>query len=395
MKLIIFLLIIVIALGFLNFFVYKLGNISGNISANSLDKYATGIVKKCSSASYKPTCYEKEVPMLMDSISMEEAFQVTRIIQDLDKSYQYCHVLGHELSARETAKDPGKWKDIIPRCPSGLCSNGCIHGAFQERFRAESLPGDEIERIKPELKHICEPRENWDPTGLESGTCYHALGHLLMYITDADIYNSSKICEDVALDMNGRNWSPLCYDGVFMQLFQPLEPDDFALIAGKEIKKNELSSFCSKFTGEKRNSCWSEGWPLYRDDIMKPEGLVEFCSGKFVTDINDQRSCYLDLFYVLAAQFQFNIFRMRDFCEGLPNPWKNQCFANFASRMIETDYRNIPTVIKWCSEVLSEDGKDTCFRELIFYSTYNFHAGSPEYSQLCNGLPEPWKKQCL
>ena len=136
MKLIIFLLIIVIALGFLNFFVYKLGNISGNISANSLDKYATGIVKKCSSASYKPTCYEKEVPMLMDSISMEEAFQVTRIIQDLDKSYQYCHVLGHELSARETAKDPGKWKDIIPRCPSGLCSNGCIHGAFQERFRA-------------------------------------------------------------------------------------------------------------------------------------------------------------------------------------------------------------------------------------------------------------------
>lgn len=391
-KLTIFLLVAIIVLGSsLYFFISKLDK----ISAISLDKYAEDIVKECASAPYKPTCYEDKVPKLMDFISMEQAFEVTRFIQDKDKSYAYCHVLGHELSARETAKDPDKWKDIIPRCPSGLCSNGCIHGAFQERFRTETLDDNQIEAFKPDFIDICEPRLGWNPTGLEQGTCYHALGHLLMYITGADIKKSIKLCEETSIKKDGRDWSALCFDGAFMQIFQPLEEEDFVLIAGKEVKKDELVSFCSKFTGEKRISCWSEGWPLFRNEIMEPAGLVKFCSGSLLKNEYEQGSCYGDLFYVLTAQFQFDLVKLKNFCSGLPSLRMNQCFANSASRMIETDYRNIPLVIDWCSGVSSAQGKEACFQELIRYSTYNFHAGSQEFFQLCNGLPEPWKTQCL
>lgn len=387
-----FLLTAIIAFGSAYFF------ISGRskITAASLDKYAAKIVEKCSSVQYKPGCYEEEVPKLMDSISMEEAFQVTRLIQDKDRSYAYCHVLGHELSARETAKDPDKWKDVITRCPSGLCSNGCIHGAFQERFRAEALSSEEIDLLKPDLKHICEPKENWQPTGLERGTCYHALGHLLMYISSADINYSIRICKEVSVDMENRDWSQLCYDGAFMQIFQPLEQEDFALVAGKQPKKNELASFCKKFSAEERGPCWNEGWPLFRDEILTPKGLVNFCSRSILKNQAEEDRCYLAMFYVITAQFQFDLDRMKVFCNGLPvSARKNQCFANAASRMIETDYRNIPLVINWCSGVLSADGKDVCFQELILYSVYNFHAGSPEFFQLCGGLPEPWKSECL
>ncbi|MEZ4200780.1 MAG: hypothetical protein R3B69_04370 [Candidatus Paceibacterota bacterium] len=91
-----------------------------------------------------PKCYDEEIPKLMDAgMSMEDAFAVTATIQDLDPSYQYCHVLGHELSAKETAKDPSRWKDVVARSPLGMCSNGGVHGAFQERFRVEHFDEDE------------------------------------------------------------------------------------------------------------------------------------------------------------------------------------------------------------------------------------------------------------
>lgn len=397
---------------FLSFFIFGAAIISGYlilhkkeaIDIRSLDSaainklindYAGEIVVKCASVSYKPTCYEEEVPRLMDTITMEQAFEVTRAIQDKDKSYAYCHVLGHKLSTKETAKDPSRWKEVITRCPSGLCSNGCIHGAFQERYRKEVLSADEVDKVKADIKDVCEPRQNWSPTGLEQGTCYHALGHLLMYMSGADINKSLKVCQEIALRDNGRDWSQLCFDGAFMQIFQPLEAEDFALIVGKQPKKEDLKSFCGQFPAKERGSCWSEGWPLYLQEITTPAGLIKFCSGSMVQSKEAEGRCYNGLFYVITAQFQFDLSRVANLCLGLPPLRTNQCFANAASRMIETDYRNIPVVINFCSQVPSREGQNACFQELIKYSTYNFHAGSQEFFQLCNGLPDKWKNQCL
>lgn len=362
--------------------------------AKLINDYAVEIVAKCSSASYKPACYEEEVPKLMDVLTMKQAFEVTRAIQEQDKSYAYCHVLGHKLSEKETAKNPDLWKDIITSCPSGLCSNGCIHGAFQERYRREVLSPEEVEEMKGDLQDVCEPRQNWSPTGLEQGTCYHALGHLLMYISGADIKKSLEICEEIGVRSSGKDWSQLCFDGAFMQIFQPLETEDFALIAGKQPKKEELKTYCSEFAGRQKSSCWSEGWPLYFEEITTPHGLVKFCSGMLNQDKEAEDRCYNGLFYVITAQFQFDLDKVRSLCLELPELRMGQCMANAASRMIETDYRNISKVVDFCSQAPIQT-KDICFQELIKYSTYNFHAGSKEFFELCNGLPDPWKARCL
>ena len=111
-----------------------------SIAAQSPEAAAETIIATCAQESYAPSCYDKEIPKLMDEgYSMEQAFAVTQVARK-DPSYQYCHVLGHYLAAKETQKDPENWKDVIARIPLGMCSNGAIHGAFQERFRAESLP---------------------------------------------------------------------------------------------------------------------------------------------------------------------------------------------------------------------------------------------------------------
>ena len=104
-----------------------------------LQSYADQVLEKCSSSSYRPSCYDEELPKLMDFISMEDALKVAKIVQSQDSSYRYCHVLGHKLSAKEYHKDTDNWKDIIHRCPYGECANGCQHGVLQERFRGEFL----------------------------------------------------------------------------------------------------------------------------------------------------------------------------------------------------------------------------------------------------------------
>ena len=360
--------------------------------ATSLAEMAREIVAKCQSVEYKPTCYEEEVPKLMNEISMRDTFKVTHAVQQEDPSYTYCHVLGHKLAANEVAKDPERWLDVVNMCPSGECSNGCIHGAFQEKFRTEALSPEQIPAFIPQIENVCEKREGWNPTGLEIGTCYHALGHLLMYVTSADTKLAADTCDKVALKSGG-DYRALCYDGVYMQIFQPLEPEDFVLIEGKVPKKAELAQYCAKVSGAKEASCWSEGWPLYRAEIMTPEGVVKFCNHFKTEDF--RRGCYTDLFYVVTAQVQFDTEFMKNYCSKLPEGVSGRCFASTASRLIETDYGNMAKSANVCKSATKASDKNECFEELVFYSTFNFHPGSEEFKKICNELEQPWKNQCL
>lgn len=360
---------------------------------SQLKIYADEILEKCANEQYRPGCYDREIPPLMDFISLEDAFKVTSIIQDQDREYTYCHVLGHNLSAREVQKDPSRWKEVVSRCPSGMCSNGCIHGGFQEKFRAESLTDEQIEDVKSDLKIICEERENWHPTGLEQASCYHALGHLTMYLTLAEINKSIKLCNEISTKDDGRDYLHLCLDGTFMQIYQPLEPEDFDLIKGKEVKKEQVESFCGNFSGQARGSCLSESWPLFRNEIMNnPQALINFCSKE---EKEEQGRCYNGLFYVLTAQFNFDSDKISNYCNALPNNVSGTCFANAASRMIETDYRNINKSVELCNLSKQVESRNSCFNELLQYSTYNFHAGSEEFYKLCNSLPDQWRNKCL
>jgi hypothetical protein len=358
-----------------------------------LEKYAEKVLALCKGSSYRPSCYDKEVPKLMDVMSMEDAFAVTSIVQDQDRTYAYCHVLGHELSAREVKKNPTDWKSVIARCPSGVCSNGCLHGGLQERFRSEYLTDEQTEKIIPELEHICEAKPNWSPTGLEQNSCYHALGHLTMYITNADINKSVAICDRIAKKPDGRDLAFLCYDGAFMQLNQPLEPEDFALIKGKEITKKNVAAFCNSFSGEKNASCWTESWPIFASEIKTPQGIVDLCS-KIKEDARGR--CYGSMFYGVPIQLEFDNKKVAQYCNGITDEnLKATCFGSVTDRYIETDYRNIKDAVALCQAANSVTAKDSCYEDTVNQASFNFHPGSKQYTDLCNSLPSTWKNKCL
>lgn len=362
------------------------------VADSPLAVYAQQIMDACAEERYRPSCYDEAIPELLGEISYEDTFAVARIIQQEDGDYWYCHVLGHNVSAAETAKDPAKWKDVIARSPRGICSNGAIHGAFQERFRAEYLNDEQISALIPELQTICEPRKNWNPTGMEQASCYHALGHLTMYMTNAEASRALDVCERSIPDGDRRSAHiQVCYDGVFMQIFQPLEPEDFALIEGKVPKKEEVESFCAAFPEKAAGSCWNESWPMHLASLKSAPGTEAFCD--VLSDALRER-CYDAMFFVMTAQFRFDADKIISYCGEFTSGRRGQCFGNAAARIIETDYSLGSDSVAVCLAAEAYDADEPCFSELLVYSRFNFHPGTDAFDAFCDAMPEPWASRC-
>jgi hypothetical protein len=222
-------------------------SLKSQLADAGVEEHATNILDRCKDERYRPTCYEEEVPKLLDSMSVSDVFDTIRLIRTNDSEYQFCHVLAHELGEREVSKDPDNWFDVIPQNPAdGLCSNGFIHGAAVARFSREVFSREEIDNIVPDIANACEARGVWRPTGLDQAICYHGIGHILVHLTNADMKAALDICDTVAVKDDERNFLQVCEEGVFMQVFQPLEPEDHALIDRLDFKpaKETLREFC-------------------------------------------------------------------------------------------------------------------------------------------------------
>lgn len=359
-------------------------------------EYAEQVIQECASAPSREACYDKAIPRLMDTITMEQAFEVTREVQKQDSSYVYCHVLGHNVSSQETKKDPSKWLDVIARCPTTMCNNGCMHGAMMQRFQSESLSDSEIEAVIPDIANACEPRGSWHPREVERSMCYHGLGHLFMYITRADLNKSSSLCERVGKKDDGRNYVQTCTQGVFMQIFQPLEAEDFALVEGKTPKKEQVTTFCASFSGERRVACHNESWMLFREEIERPEGTTAFCS--FSQDPVDQSKCYgtaLSYLTVLFAIDQRNISKLEHFCNGLANEHRGECFGFAAARLVQVDPHLTSMALDVCNRASATGHADACFKSLADFGMQSFLPGSSELRSYCDGLPDKWQSVCL
>lgn len=365
------------------------------LKRESLAQYAAQVIKKCSSSKYHPNCYNEEVPKLMTKISMEDAFKVTSFIQDKDSSFGYCHVLSHKLSSLEVDKNPDKWMDVLPRCPAnGMCANGCLHGALQERFRVESLSADQIEKAIPDLKVACEARAGWNPTGLDQAICYHGLGHLTMYITNSNFKKALELCNRIAKKDGGRNFTGVCYEGLFMQLFQPLEPEDFALVKGKTPEQKNLLSFCSQFeTKSQQQACWEEGFPLYREEIKTAKGIVNFCMNSPNQYAIDH--CFDMLFTALGQAANFDASIITEVCRDIPEGRRGQCFANGALSMIQADKKFIDRATGLCSRAQPFQVTQDCYNKLADMALYNFHSGTEELNRFCSKLPENLYDKCF
>ena len=354
----------------------------------SIREYALQVVEACADDSFRPGCYDEEIPELIGRLSMEEAFEVARVVQREDPEYGYCHVLGHNLSAKETAKDPDKWREVISRCPVGICSNGCLHGAAQERFRDNVLDKEQLETAKQELIGTCEDREGKTFSGLERAECYHGLGHLSMYLTGADLQQSVEICDVIAIDKDHGDFTDLCYGGLFMQLFQPLDEEDTALIAGKGPETpDEARPFSESFEDtDVEEACWGQAIALFRSGFSDPDKILEVCGQSSTEDAKEY--CYSMAFYGEAQGANYDAATLTKLCEGLPSHLQAFCFGDMSNAIIHGSFENIERAVDFCSNASDPEVEQGCYERILEYSNFNILPGTEHFNRLCQALPE-------
>lgn len=363
-------------------------------SALSLDEAAQNAVGECSAENDRGLCYERVIPKYLDEgFSMEEVFTITAKVQELDRSYTYCHVLAHNISAKETAKDPSKWKDIVARAPYGVCGNGGSHGAFQERFREESLPNASIDEILALISDVCSQRTSWNPTPAQIANCIHGVGHLVMYVTAGDVEKSNAVCTAFADHIQNKDDIRTCYEGVFMQVFQPIEPEDKALVEHIAPEPAQTSAYCDQFAGRIRAICIRESWILHADELTSPASFQSHC--KSIADNRERAYCIEGITMgVFSRTFDFDEVRMMSFCSQLIPAINSICVDTVAFRLIQTDWRNMERAVSVCARASSAN-VEGCYRQLRTYVKNSFAVNDPVRETMCSQLPIDARADCL
>jgi hypothetical protein len=366
-------------------------------SPTSLNEYAVEMVALCADAPYRPTCYNEEVPKLTAQISSEDIFEVIRLMRNHDPQYLFCHVLAHELGVYDMSLDPENWLDVLAKAPSdGLCSNGYTHGAAVARFNGEVLTEREIAAVTPEFAIACEAREDWDPTQLQKAMCYHGLGHVLVHLTGADINASLDVCEVIALKDDGRDHRNLCIEGVYMQLFQPLEPEDYALIdqLSEPPTRKNIGRFCSDNSNNdaQYGACWRESWPLFYQELFTSKGVSEYCDS--LTQEQGRESCYISAFTINGRHNLDDPDAMAALCNSVQGQQQGVCFARGANAFPEENNQLIPEAVDMCSRAEQTAAQDECYSFLANTASFNFHVGSEPFMKMCSALPEKFNEQC-
>ena len=362
-------------------------------SDDSLAREQVALCKDSIGEEKKEICYQKTLPPLMDKgLSMERTFAVLTHVLKLDRSYQSCHVLAHLITSKEVAKDPSKWKDVVVRSPLTICGQGAVHGAFQERFRAESFPNATAETLRPMLDGVCDPRAGWNPTFIDRSSCMHGMGHLFLYVTSASITKSVALCDALGKRPDA-DFRQTCTEGVFMQLYQPLEPEDKTLIHAIAAEARDTKTFCAKFTAGAHNACVKESWPDVQNSASDPHVFEALC--KQLPTPDAIRYCAEGLMYPVIEVLHYDVPAIENFCRGIIDPKiRNICWARTASKFIWADRTNTAQALSICNTA-PEESKPSCWNELTTYADSGMQKDSPGAKALCDGMPEPYKQPCL
>lgn len=363
--------------------------------AETVRVLADNVMAACAEDTNKESCYEKRISALYPAYALNDIFNVIRAVRAADPEYQFCHVLGHLLGEAVVAQDPSQWLDYFALNPTdGLCSNGFLHGIIGGKFRNSVLDAKTLDMLVPDLSGACEPRSNWSPTPLEETMCYHAMGHLYVMVTYADMHEALRMCERTAGDKGTGDYTDQCFAGVFMQIYQPLEDSDYALIDNLPVKPTaqNVRAFCAAYKkADYVGACLRESWPLFKDALLEGDGARAFCSGQ--PDKKNEDLCYLSVDAIIGRSSLAEPERIGDRCSHMPATRVAECVTMAARAVLEEDKQDAQKAIGVCQQGIPAVAYQ-CISGLINTAVFTLGYGTPELRAFCAALPEPFAGAC-
>ncbi len=361
------------------------------------EAYAKSIVARCASAADRTQCYVDEVPKLLDQgVTFEHSFEVAYDIQELDQTGEYCHRIGHALGGAEVAKDPTKWKEVARRTPLGECLAGGLHGAFEEHFSKESLAPSDIPAFKQEMRGFCDVQADIPSSPVDLTMCSHGLGHLFVYATAGDVQESIDLCSSMNFKTEGgvtaEGQELSCYDGMFMQLLEPHDSEDAALIKGHEQTKDTVGAYCNAFAPLVQAACIARSAPLFYKDLNAGAPKPLDCN---MLDSQRRRdSCLSTQLRLFARDTFFNLDATDDYCATYPQNKRGWCYASAGSFAFMSGY-DYEQPYRFCARAAALGVGDQCYQTLANIIPNTFREDDPSRKELCEKLPSAYVQACI
>ncbi len=185
--------------------------------------------------------------------------ELDRLIQEDPSVSGICHAVAHDLGhATLVWADGDAARALSDR--DDVCGGGYTHGVIEYALGESS-------NVKRDLLQICAPRQD--------GSCWHGVGHGLMFATDMNVARSLRLC-DRALTFT---LAHRCAEGVYMQLFS----GDIAAAhaAGADLPTLDVARAECEGTRETyQANCW-----FYSPNVWLAEhpddfaGALNWCAG--------------------------------------------------------------------------------------------------------------------
>jgi hypothetical protein len=170
-----------------------------------------------------------------------------------------CHAIAHDLGHEALDLARGKAAKALKE-RDDVCGGGYTHGIIEVALGESTHPARDLLRI-------CAPAQD--------GSCFHGVGHGLMFATGMDVGESMDLCDRApSAVLSGR-----CGEGVFMQLFSSAGGSHGATIAVPPMTPAAASAQCRSTRLPYAANCWFYAptvWLAERPDDFA--GALAWCA---------------------------------------------------------------------------------------------------------------------
>ena len=171
-----------------------------------------------------------------------------------------CHAVAHDLGhAAYAAGNRDAATALADR--DDVCGGGFTHGVIETAL-------GESENPARDLLLICAPAQD--------GSCFHGVGHGLMFATGMDVERSLRMCDRAPESI----LSTRCGEGVFMQLFSADVAGGHTGHAAESPTASTALATCAATRARYAANCWFYAPTTYLADHPDDfDGAIGWCRG--------------------------------------------------------------------------------------------------------------------
>lgn len=340
-------------------------------------------MRRCFDNNGENRCYMNVANMFFTAYPLHEILDTFKREEGKEEVFSRCHEVTHFLGRLEYEKT-NDTKKALSTC-TGVCHGGCYHGVMEgylkDKLSDVSLPTDE--QLGREVAGMCGDASDYDSTRLY-GECLHGVGHALMFVTEADLPRSLRLCDG----LTPGTAPEVCYGGVFMENSSSstnadhpskfLKADDplYPCTALDDRYKKICYAYQSSYFVELTRQNWSEVIrlcetvpPPYQDGCFRFVGSNQVGRTQELAVMRDtclivqepslRRSCLQGVVAGLGGRYIGNMKKMSSFCQLVSREATRPCFTAIGE-VVRTWTNDSASESLYCQQLEDKDFVSWC-----------------------------------